>query len=251
MAATLPLLGPQARPAGRATSDVPRKPPQQVNLFTGAADVWPEQLELELPPVDLAVLEEPGISQSDDGSQLYVAGFGLMLGKKSERLVVKKQGRILHQVPFFRLQHVTVGSRGVSFSSDLLEELCERGVRLAVLGSTGHPIALIASPMLTATVETRRQQLLAFLDQRGVEAARRMVIGKLGNQEKLLRYYAKHARESETKEGRSQPSEVSNENAQQLGTLNYPGPCRRDRRDGGPDRRRTAARCLGPGAQHR
>lgn len=183
-------------------TEMPRKPPRQVNLFTGAVEVVPEQLALELPPVDMPAPEETAVSQSEDGSQLYVSGFGTMIGKKSERLVVKKAGRIVHQVPFFRLQHVTVGSRGVSFSSDLLEECCERGIRLAVLGGTGHPIALITSPMLTATVEGRRQQLLALLDQRGVEVARQMVTGKLGNQEKLLRYYAKHARE---REGPDQP----------------------------------------------
>ncbi len=182
--------------------EVPRIPPAQapaplqVNLFTGQAEVEPVQLVLELPePPPRPAQEEPAVTASEDASQLYVSGFGLMLGKKSERLVVKSKGRIVYQAPFFRLQHVTVGSRGVSFSSDLLEELCQRGIRLAVVSGTGRPIALVASPMLTATIEARRQQILALSDARGLEFARQVVAGKLGNQEKLLRYFAKNLKE--------------------------------------------------------
>ena len=87
---------------------------------------------------------------SETGAQLLVAGFGLYLGKRSERLVVKQGKSLCAQVPFMRLQEVIVASRGVTaFSSDLIEELCERGIRLACISSSGKPLALITSPMLT------------------------------------------------------------------------------------------------------
>jgi len=90
-----------------------------------------------------------------------------------------------------RLQEIIVASRGVSFSSDLIQELCERGIRMACLTSSGKPFALITSPMLTATVETRRAQFAAYRNERGAELCRWIVAGKLHNQEKLLRYFAK------------------------------------------------------------
>jgi CRISPR/Cas system-associated endonuclease Cas1 len=43
--------------------------------------------------------------------------------------------------------------------------------------------------MLTATVISRRQQLAALDDERGVAFAKLIVIGKLTNQERLLRYF--------------------------------------------------------------
>src|SRR5579872_6096023 len=176
--------------------EVRRKPPasEQYNWITDRYEVAPEQLELPLPILDEVILPEDNtvtLLATENGAQLLVAGFGLYLGKKGERVVVRKDRAVCAQAPFMRLQEIVIASRGVSFSSDLLEELCARGIRVAVLGSGGKPVALITSPMLTATVETRRQQLAAYDNARGAEFCRWVVAGKLHNQEKLLRYFGK------------------------------------------------------------
>lgn len=180
-----------------------RKPPAtQYNWITTRYESPPEQLELPLPPVDDIVLPKDDtvtLLATENGSQLLVSGFGLFVGKKGERVVVKKGKAVCAQVPFLRLQEVIVGSAGVSLSSDLIEDLCARGVRLAFLNSSGKPIALVTSPMLTATVETRRAQLEAYTTQRGADLCRWIVAGKLRNQEKLLRYFAK-SREGESRQ---------------------------------------------------
>ena len=173
-----------------------RKPPasEQFNWIRGAYDVQPEQLLLEMAVPDEVTLPDDNtvtLLATENGAQLLVAGFGLYIGKKGERIVVKKNGKVCAQVPFMRAQEVIVASRGVSFSSDLLEELCGRGIRVAFMTQSGKPIALITSPMLTATVETRRRQLAAYDNERGAEFCRWTVAGKLRNQEKLLRYFAK------------------------------------------------------------
>jgi CRISPR-associated protein Cas1 len=181
----------------------PRKPPAaaQYNWITGALDIIPEQLDLPLPPLDDAILPKDGsviLLATENGSQLFVSGFGLFIGKKSERVVVRQGKAVCAQVPLMRLQEIVIASRGVSFSSDLIEELCERGIRIACLTSSGKPFALLTSPMLTATVETRRAQLAAYTSERGADLCRWIVAGKLRNQEKLLRYFAK-SRDGERK----------------------------------------------------
>ena len=184
-ASPLPILGP------------PRKPPAsegQYNWITGTIDFVPEQMVLPLPPVDEVVLPEDGtvsLLTTESGSQLFVSGFGLFIGKKSERVVVRQGKSVCAQVPVMRLQEIIIASKGVSLSSDLVEELCERGIRIAFLNSSGKPMALVTSPMLTATVETRRAQLSASQNDRGADFCRWIVAGKLHNQEKLLRYFAK------------------------------------------------------------
>jgi CRISPR-associated protein Cas1 len=173
-----------------------RKPPasEQFNWISGGYDVLPEQLDLDMPVPDDAILPDDStvtLLATENGAQLLVAGFGLYIGKKGERIVVKKGGKVCAQIPFMRAQEVIIASRGVSFSSDLLEELCARGIRVGCMTSSGRPVALITSPMLTATVETRRRQLAASDNERGAEFCRWIVAGKLRNQEKLLRYFGK------------------------------------------------------------
>ena len=96
-----------------------RTKPLQRNLFTGE----PEALRIDVSdplPEDETILDE-GISvvKTEDMAQLIVSGFGLYLGKKSERLVVRKDKTVVYQFPFFRIQEVVVASKGISLSSDL------------------------------------------------------------------------------------------------------------------------------------
>jgi CRISPR-associated protein Cas1 len=168
-------------------------PGAQYNLFTGAAEPVPVEIsEPEETGRELRVDEGITLVKSEDGSQLILSGYGLFLGKKSERLLVRKGKDVIYQFPFFRISEVVVGSKGMSLSSDFLEEVCARGIRLSFLDYTGKPYAMVTSPMLTATVQARREQILAFTDKRGLEFCKAVVLGKIKNQERLLRYFGKY-----------------------------------------------------------
>lgn len=165
----------------------------QFNLFTGAAELIPVEVsEPEEPGREIRVDEGISLVKTEDGSQLILSGYGLFLSKKSERLLVRKGKDVIYQFPFFRINEVVVGSRGVSMSSDFLEEVCARGIRLSFLDYSGKPYAMVTSPMLTATVQARREQILAFNDKRGLEFGKAVVLGKIKNQERLLRYFGKY-----------------------------------------------------------
>ncbi len=139
---------------------------------------------------------EPWVAQTEDAAQLILSGFGIYLGKKSERLQIKIQGKVAYEFPFFRISEVVVASRGVSLSSDLLKEFCEHGIRLSFTESSGRPYAMLSSPILTATVASRREQLMAYNDERGLEFARLVVRGKIRNQRHLLLYCGKYLKSS-------------------------------------------------------
>jgi CRISPR-associated protein Cas1 len=171
---------------------------------------------------------------------VVVSDFGVMLGKRSERLMVRgprprlelveggpqlflpidvpprpplkvvtsegvktppaptrvrgaaapRQEQI--ELPLFRISEIIVAGPGVSLSTDLIEECCERGIPISFLSSGGRPFAMLSSPMLTATVVTRREQMAAYGDRRGLDLARAIVRGKLGNQAALLKYFGKY-----------------------------------------------------------
>lgn len=164
----------------------------QFNLFTGELEPLPVEVPEPREPGEVRVDEGISLVKTADNSQLVLSGYGLFLHKKSERLLVRKGDKVVYQFPFFRLNEVTISSRGIALSSDLIEELCERGVRVSFLDSRGQPYAMLTSPILTATVQARREQLLAFHDSRGLAFARAIVGGKITNQERLLRYFGKY-----------------------------------------------------------
>jgi len=141
--------------------------------------------------------EPPTVAKAADSAQLILSGFGIFLSKKSERLLVKLSGKVVYEFPFFRISEVVVASRGVSLSSDLIKDFCERGIRVSFVEPSGRPYAMLSSPILTATVESRRQQLLAYNDSRGLEFARLVVRGKIRNQRHMLSYFGKYLKQSD------------------------------------------------------
>jgi CRISPR-associated protein Cas1 len=165
-----------------------------------AFPAWPSDVVAEPPIFGFQAKREPeppAVAKTADSAQVIVSGFGIFLGKKSERLQVKTGKKAVYEFPLFRISEVVIASRGVSLSSDLVKEFCERGIRLSFVESSGQPYAMLSSPILTATVESRRQQLLAYTDARGLEFARVVVRGKIRNQRHLLLYFGKYIKGSD------------------------------------------------------
>ncbi|MCP9470226.1 MAG: CRISPR-associated endonuclease Cas1 [Nitrospira sp.] len=145
------------------------------------------------------VLEEGlTVVQSPEGLTVSLSGFGGYVGKKSERLVLKKKdGKAVWQIPFDHLHELQLAAAGLSVSVDAVAALADRGVRVSIVGYDGRPVAQMASPMLTASVQTRRAQLDALENGRGLLLARAIAAGKVLNQARLLKYCVKNIRQTE------------------------------------------------------
>jgi CRISPR-associated protein Cas1 len=135
------------------------------------------------PPPPLAVVTSSGVVRPDPPLRRRKTADGKPLPKTSPDQI---------ELPLFRISEIVIAARGVAMSTDLIEACCERGIRVSFLSSTGRPTAMLSSPMLTATVVTRREQLAAYGDRRGAAIARAVVRGKLGNQAALLKYFGKY-----------------------------------------------------------
>lgn len=128
---------------------------------------------------------------------LIVEGKGSFVGKHQGRLRVMREQKLVQEVPLIHLQRVLIVDNGVSVSSDVIRVCCEEGVALHFLSGRGAAIASLYSAGLTGTVQTRRAQLLAYDQLRGLQVAKAFVHGKLHNQTNLVRYLAKSRKESD------------------------------------------------------
>jgi len=128
---------------------------------------------------------------------LTIDEYGAFIAKHSERLIITKKGEKLAQAPLLHLESVTIANQGVSISAEAIRECTERGIPIHFISGTGTPYASLYSAGLTGTVATRRAQLEAFKDVRGLQLVLAFGMGKLQNQSALLKYMAKYRKETD------------------------------------------------------
>lgn len=126
---------------------------------------------------------------------LIVEEFGSFIAKKSERLAVTCHGEQRVEAPLLHLETVLVSARGVSLSTDAIAACAEAGIPIHIIDARGAPVAGMYSAGLGATIETRRAQLSARDDERGLAFAKASAAGKIQNQAILLKYIAKYRKE--------------------------------------------------------
>ncbi len=127
---------------------------------------------------------------------LFVEHFGAFVGKYSERITVTVKGERVSQAPLLYLQTVTIASDGVSISSDAVAACCERGIPIFFVNGVGSPVASLYAAGLNGTILTRREQLRAYDDARGVHLGCAFAAGKIENQAATLKYFAKNRRDT-------------------------------------------------------
>lgn len=129
--------------------------------------------------------------------ELIVEGRGTFVSKHQGRLRVSREQKMVTEVPLIHLERVIIVDNSIALSSDVVRACSEEGIPIYFMSSRGHAIASLYSAGLTGTVLTRRAQLLAYENVRGIIAAKAMIAGKLENQANLLRYIAKYRKETE------------------------------------------------------
>ncbi len=125
------------------------------------------------------------IPQGDDGAVLYLQEPGSHVGKRSEHLVVRKDGAELSKVPMHAVRQVVVFGN-VQVSTQALETLAANDVPVAYL--TGHGRFLGAFvPAVPKNVGLREAQFRCFADEgERLKLAKAVVRAKLTNQRALL-----------------------------------------------------------------
>jgi CRISPR-associated protein Cas1 len=124
-----------------------------------------------------------------------ISDYGSFIGLKSQRLRILKGGKVEQEIPIIDLETLTVLGKGVSLSANAIAACVEHGVQIDFHKSSGDAYAKLTSPHLVGTVITRREQMAAYLDSRGVAASKAFILGRLKNQAAALKYFAKYRRE--------------------------------------------------------
>ncbi len=123
--------------------------------------------------------------------EVVVTRPGTHLGRTGERLLIRFEGRRESELPFSLVRNITILTRAVSLSGELMAEAAGRGIPIVIAGTDGRPVVRIGAPE-TASHERSLAQSLLATGPAGLELARTIVAGKIRNQVNLLRYYLKY-----------------------------------------------------------
>ena len=122
---------------------------------------------------------------------LTINDYGSFLGLRSGNLVVK-QGDDKKNFPLNRLSSILVAKKGVTISSDLIEALSLRGIKLFFLSGRGAAPTALVSQSQHGVVAVRMAQYDFCKTERQLKLAIQFVTGKIKNQRAVINYFSKY-----------------------------------------------------------
>lgn len=125
------------------------------------------------------------LPQIDEGAVLYLQEPGSHVGKRSEHLVIRKDGQEIQRVPIVAIRQVVIFGN-VQVSTQALECLATLDVPVVYMTGYGRFIAAL-QPAPTKNIHLRTNQFRLFGDpERTLSLAKAVVKAKITNQRTLL-----------------------------------------------------------------
>lgn len=133
---------------------------------------------------------------------LIITTPGHFIRKRGERIVVTNKQSIVTEIPIIKLTGLTLSSRGVALSGDVIDLCTQKGIYIHFIDNIGRIIAVV-SPPGGSSGEMSLLQVSERDKEKGLALAKMFVLGKVKNQFALLKYYFKYPINHENGFGRS------------------------------------------------
>lgn len=128
-------------------------------------------------------------------TKIFLDDFGIFLGRKRNRFVVRRSGEKREFVAD-DVESIVCTCSGVAISSSAIELAVKNNIQMVFARYSGWPYAVLTPTIISGSVRARREQFLAYNDVRGFTLAKKFVAGKLKNQANLLKLLAKNRRDT-------------------------------------------------------
>lgn len=125
------------------------------------------------------------------GFEMLITTPGVFIGKTRRGISVKEHGIKRHEAPLLNLKNISILSRGVTLSSNVIEYCTKKNISIDFIGFDGKPYAKIYAPC-SVSASIGIAQLEAIENGRGCRLAKCFVSGKIRNQINLVKYYNKY-----------------------------------------------------------
>ncbi len=121
----------------------------------------------------------------DDLRPLYLNTQGLYVGRKSELLEVKENGKVVQEVRLREINQVNLFGN-IQVTTQVMQKLCEQGIPLVMHSMHGYFHGMLQGSGLKNILLRRQQFRLADDAPQSLQIAQALVSGKIRNQRVLL-----------------------------------------------------------------
>ncbi|MBL0286696.1 MAG: CRISPR-associated endonuclease Cas1, partial [Bacteroidetes bacterium] len=128
---------------------------------------------------------------------MVVTGFGKSIGISKSTLTIKENAKVLQTFPLSTVEHIAIQTNACNISSKLIEYCADNKIPIDFLDFNGQPYAKIFSP-LNDTYQLWYLQFEHLQQPTAIAIAKDLVLAKINNQAKLLKYFSKYAKYHET-----------------------------------------------------
>lgn len=125
-----------------------------------------------------------------EGSELLINTYGCFIGLSGRGITVKQQGKIISRKPIGALSHITISSKGVTLSSNLIDYCLANKISIDFFNSSGvHTGSILSNKYIESTLWNKQAQ--CGMEKR-LSLAASIIEAKLRNQFNLVKYFHKY-----------------------------------------------------------
>ena len=139
------------------------------------------------------------LAKAKQHKEVIITTSGIFLGKSKGMLVVKKEKKVMTEIPFKKIEHITLLSRNFTLSSDFLYQCSVEKINIHYLDYTGKNIMLMLPPA-AISFSAVQAQIAAYNNGKGLILVTKWLTGKLKNQRSLLKYFGKYLKKMQSSE---------------------------------------------------
>lgn len=125
-----------------------------------------------------------------EGRELLVNTFGCFIGLSGKGITVKQQGKVIYQKPTGSLSHITISSKGVTLSSNLIDYCLANKISIDFFNSSGRHTGSILSTKYIENTFWNKQAQCGMAKR--LALASNIIDAKLRNQFYLVKYFHKY-----------------------------------------------------------
>lgn len=133
---------------------------------------------------DIAQVRLPATPR-DDLKPLYLNTQGLYVGRKSELIEVKENGKVVQEVRIRDINQVNLFGN-IQITTQLMQALCEMNIPLVMHSQGGYFHGMLQGSGLKNILLRREQFRLADNQEASLRIAKALIVGKIRNQRVLL-----------------------------------------------------------------